>query len=148
MKNIKNFKPSKKSRYNQGYINQNSCKKLFESIKNQPIIYRSSYEKKFMFWCEQSKFVKHWGSECIEIHYELNGKPHRYYPDYLLEMTDGRVILVEIKPKNQTVKPLNENCYAWEQWIRNQAKWKAARDWCQKNDIQFWILTEDTINKL
>ena len=145
---IKHVKPSKKSRYQQGYINPQSCKKLFESVKNQPIIYRSSYEKKFMVWCENSPIVKVWGSECIEIPYIMNNKPHRYYPDYVLELNDGRKILVEIKPKSQTIKPTNMNCYAWEQWIKNQHKWTAAKQWCDRNGLEFWILTEDTINKL
>lgn len=101
-----------------------------------------------MIWCENSPLIKRWGSECIEIPYMLGEKQHRYFPDYLVEMEDGRKILVEIKPKNQTTRPLNMNCYAWEQWTKNSAKWNAAKQWCDRNGLEFWILTEETINKL
>ena len=47
--NIKNLKPHKNGRYNQEYINQASCKKLFPQLKFDNIIYRSSYEKKFIY---------------------------------------------------------------------------------------------------
>ena len=101
-----------------------------------------------MIWCENSPLVKVWGSECIEIPYIMKDKPHRYFPDYVLELTDGRKILVEIKPKSQTIKPLNNNCYAWETYVKNQYKWQAAKEWCNRNGLEFWILTEETINKL
>ena len=39
---IKNLKPSRNSRYKQGYVNPKSCKKLFPSIIHEAIIYRSS----------------------------------------------------------------------------------------------------------
>ena len=79
---IKQLKPSKKSRYNQGYINPTSCKKLFPTMVKQEIIYRSSYEKKFITWLESNKSVKYWGSECLKIPYlYIDGKMHNYYPD-------------------------------------------------------------------
>ena len=49
---IKSLRPSKKSRYEQGYVNPNTCKKVFESQRGIPIIFRSSLEKKFVIWCE------------------------------------------------------------------------------------------------
>ena len=58
MKDIKKLKPSKSSRYDQGYIDPKSCKKIFESQKNKPIIYRSSYEKKVIMWLETNKNVE------------------------------------------------------------------------------------------
>ena len=50
MNGIKNLKPRRDGRYEQGYINQESCKKLFPQMKFDKIIYRSSYEKKFIYW--------------------------------------------------------------------------------------------------
>ena len=53
--NIKQLKPRRDGRYEQGYINQESCKKLFPSqMKFEKIIYRSSYEKKFIYWLENN----------------------------------------------------------------------------------------------
>lgn len=147
--NIKQLKPSKKSRYNQGYINPTSCKKLFPTMVKQEIIYRSSYEKKFITWLESNKSVKYWGSECLKIPYlYIDGKMHNYYPDYFIEMVDGSCIVVEIKPHNQTIKPINENCWAYKEYTKNMCKWRATKEFCDAKGYQFKILTEKSISKL
>lgn len=148
--NIKSLKPSKSSRYKQGYINPNSCRKLFPELKYDKIIYRSSYEKIFMSWLENSSQVKHWGSECICIPYysAIDNKYHHYYPDYFVEMVDGTGMVVEIKPLNQTTKPLNENCYAYREYVKNMCKWQAAQEFCKEKGYKFKILTEQTIQKM
>lgn len=150
MKNIKELHPSKKSRYKQGYINPACCKKLFESLSNTPIIYRSSYEKKFLTWCEQSDKVLRWGSECLSIPYtsKLDRKKHTYYPDYVLEMTNGEIWVVEIKPWSQTQKPNPNNQWAVEEWIKNISKWEAAIQFCASHNMKFRIFTERTIENL
>lgn len=146
---IKQLKPSKKSRYDQGYINPTSCKKLFPTMTKQEIIYRSSYEKKFITWLESNKSVKYWGSECLKIPYlYIDGKMHNYYPDYFIEMVDGSCIVVEIKPHNQTIKPINENCWAYKEYAKNMCKWRATKEFCDAKGYQFKILTEKSISKL
>ena len=150
--NIKQVRPSKK-RYRQGYINPNSCKKLMESQSSAPIIYRSSYEKNFIYYLESSPHIKSWASECVAIPYinKLDGQSHRYYPDFFIITEDDQKILVEIKPKNQTVPPktpLDPNGYAWKEYIKNRCKWSAALDFCERNGLIFKILTEETISKL
>ena len=65
--NIKQLRPKRNSTFKQGYINRDMCKKLFESTKTEPIIFRSSWEKKFIEWCESSPLVLKWGSECCKI---------------------------------------------------------------------------------
>lgn len=147
--NIKNLKPSKKGRYKQGYIDPSTCKKLFPSISRTPIIYRSSYELKFINWLENSKSVKYWGSECVKIPYFfIDGKTHSYYPDYLVEFEDGSRMIVEIKPYNQTQKPINENCWLYKEYEKNICKWKATTEFCNKCGYKFKILTEKTINQI
>lgn len=147
--NIKQLKPSKSCRYKQGYINTKSCKKLFPGLYNEKIIYRSSYEKKFMLWLESNKNIKYWGSECFSIPYkDLQGNIHRYFPDYFIEMIDGTGVVVEIKPYNQTIKPINENCYAMKEYIKNSLKWKAMKEFCDNKGYKFKIITEKTLNKL
>lgn len=147
--NIKNLTPSKKSRYKQGYIDPRSCKKVFEQLSRDHIIYRSSYEFKFIMWLENSDKVSRWGSECIKIPYLwVDGTTHSYYPDYFVEMADGTKMLVEIKPHNQTQKPMNENCWGAKEYAKNMCKWKAAQEFCQKKGFIFKVLTEKTINQL
>ena len=70
-------------RFKQGkYIPRNPNK-----YKGDPrnIIYRSSWEHKFMLWCDQqNSSVQEWGSEEIVIPYvsPVDGKRHKYYPDF------------------------------------------------------------------
>lgn len=146
---IKRLKPDKNSRYNQGYINPLSCKKLFDSLKTEPVIYRSSYEKKFIFWLENNKNVKNWGSECLKIpYYSIDNKKHFYYPDYVIEFHDGTIMVAEIKPYNQTQKPIQENVWLTKEYIKNILKWKAAKQFCDINGYKFRIFTEKTIKNI
>jgi hypothetical protein len=148
-KDIKNLKPSKKSRYKQGYINPKSCKKLFESQQNEKIIYRSSYEKRFILWLEKSEKVKYWGSECISIEYiGEDGQKHHYWPDYIVEFIDGRKFVFEVKPYSQTVQPDPRCEYAYREYKKNMLKWTAARQFCERNGMHFKVITEHIISRL
>ena len=68
------------------------------------VIYRSLWEKHAFKWCDDNPKVKRWSSEetVIPYLYEVDKRYHRYYMDLTLEMTDGKIILVEINPQ---VKP-------------------------------------------
>ena len=147
---IKHLKPKKQGRFKQGYINPASCKKLFESAQNQPIIYRSSWERRFIYWCESCPRVKYWGSECTCIRYfnPVDQKEHRYFPDFVVEMQDGTTMIVEIKPSNQTKKPDAENSWAMRTWAVNSAKWTTLKKLCEERGYKFCILTEKTISRL
>lgn len=148
-RNIKYLKPKKNGRYKQGYIDPRSCKKLFEQISKEVIIYRSSYELKFIMWMENSDKVTRWGSECFYIPYMfVDGTTHKYWPDYFVEFVDGTKMVVEIKPYNQTQRVTNENCWAAKEYAKNMCKWNAAMEFCKKKGYLFKVLTEKTINQL
>ncbi len=53
--------------------------------------------------------------------------------------------MVEVKPKKQTI--LKENASKQEKmiWIINNAKWEAAKRFCDKNKIEFKVITEKEI---
>ena len=49
------------------------------------VIYRSSWEKRFMIYCDKNRAVVEWGSEEIAISYRsIDNRPHRYYPDFYI----------------------------------------------------------------
>lgn len=149
--NIKHLKPNKNSRYQQGSINPKSCKKYFDSCRNEPIIYRSGLEYKFMELFENSKKISKWASEPIKIPYysRLDKKMMNYYPDYIIEMSNGKKIIVEIKPSNQTVKPKSEDSLWLKQsWVKNIDKWMAAKKFASEHNMGFTILTEKDLNKI
>jgi len=143
--NIKNMKPRRDSKYHQGYVPQQFCKKLFGSTKNEPIIYRSGLEYQFIQFCENNPKIKKWASEPLPIEYfsRLDNKLCNYYPDYVLETEDGSHIIVEIKPYNQTVKPKDSDSrWLKEQWVKNTDKWKYANEFAHKHNAKFIIITE------
>ena len=117
------------------------------------IIYRSSYELKFMNWCDISDSVLQWGSEEVVIPYisPLDKKIHRYFVDFFVKVNGKKGIrycLVEVKPhrftqepkvpKRKTKKFLNEV----KQWGVNLSKWEAAKEFCLDRNWEFMIITE------
>ena len=114
--------------------------------------YRSSWEFAFMRFCDEHPSVEQWASESIRIPYRnpLSGKHTIYVPDFFIVYTDKgskkRVELIEVKPKNQTVKEkLGNSRTNQAHWVVNQAKWGAASAWCKQKGIIFRVISEDDI---
>lgn len=155
---IKKLKPTKNSGFNQGYFNPKNPEKYIGPI---PIIYRSSWEYKFMIWCDTNDKVITWSSEPVEIKYwsRQDSKDHKYYPDFYFKQLkqDGthEQYIVEIKPKDQITKPkpptknsakaLKSYKFLAEQYVKNMDKYKAAIEYCDGFGYKFIVLTEDTI---
>jgi hypothetical protein len=118
------------------------------------VIYRSSWELKFMRWCDVSSSVKEWGSETIVIPYRspVDSRVHRYFVDFYVKIVNkaGETVkyLVEIKPEKFTKPPIQPKVknrkYVEEvfQYGTNQAKWKAANEFCEDRNMMFLVLTE------
>jgi hypothetical protein len=117
------------------------------------IVYRSSWELKYMNWCDLSDSVIEWQSEEMFIPYvsPIDGCYHRYFPDFKVKVKTKRGVetwVIEIKPMKQTLAPkvqkkktkryINEVMT----YAKNDSKWKAAEKWCQKKGYRFQILTE------
>jgi len=120
----------------------------------QTVTYRSSWEVKFMKWCDTNASVLEWGSETAIIPYKspVDNKIHRYFVDFYIKVKDktGAVTryLVEIKPAKFTQPPAipqrKTKRFIQEvfQYGVNQAKWKAANEFCLDRSMQFIVLTE------
>ena len=119
------------------------------------IVYRSSWEKKFMNWCDLTESVSEWQSEEFFIPYRspIDGRVHRYFPDFFVKYKDNngkkRVLVIEVKPKKDTKMPTTNpkrRTKSWAYSVRtyavNQAKWKAAKEFCKDNNYEFKIMTE------
>ena len=54
------------------------------------VIYRSSWELKFMKWCDNNVSVLEWGSETMIIPYKspVDSKVHRYFVDFYIRVKD------------------------------------------------------------
>ena len=142
---IKNHKPKRNGHFHQGYVNPKYTTKLFQSVKNEPIIYRSGLELQFIQFCENNPKILKWASEPIAIKYfnRLKNRESNYYPDYIIENYKGERTIVEIKPYNQTIKPSEiDSMWLKEAWITNVDKWKAAMKFAEDNNMKFIIITE------
>ena len=121
------------------------------------IIYRSLWERKFMKYCDSTTNVLEWGSEELALPYRspIDNKVHRYFPDFYIKVREntGRIkkYLIEIKPKKQTLEPKVQKrktkSYIYEvyEYAKNQAKWKAAKEFCEDRRWEFKILTENEL---
>lgn len=114
------------------------------------IICRSLWERNICKFCDLNESVLKWSSEEFVIPYinPLDSKQHNYYPDFVIQFkTNGetKTWMVEVKPKKQTL--LKENASKKEKitWIINSAKWKAAKNYCDKHNMEFKVITEKEI---
>ena len=122
------------------------------------IIYRSLWERKFMVYCDKNAKILEWGSEEIALPYisPHDSRVHRYFPDFYIKVQEntGKVkrYLIEVKPLKQTVKPKRPKRqtkgYIREafEYARNQAKWKAAREYCADRMWEFKVITEKELD--
>jgi hypothetical protein len=108
-----------------------------------------------MQYCDLTESVNEWRSEEFFIPYvsPLDNKVHRYFPDFFVKYKDknniNRTLVVEIKPQKDLKEPdanpkrkTKSWAYSVKTWVINQAKWKAAKEWCADRKYEFRILTE------
>jgi hypothetical protein len=134
-----------------GYFKPKNPNKYIGDHEN--IIYRSRWESKFMLYLDNHPDVLKWCSEEFFIPYlsPKDNKVHRYFPDFLVKKQKDGVIetlVIEIKPKAQTMPP-KMNGKQTKRMITeamtyavNEAKWKAAKEFCADRKYKFIILTE------
>jgi hypothetical protein len=118
------------------------------------IVYRSLWELRFMKWCDTTNSVEEWGSEIVVVPYisPIDRKIHRYFVDFYIKVRDRhgnlQKYLVEIKPEKFTKPPeipkRKTKAFIDEvfQYGVNDAKWKAAFEYCEDRNMKFIILTE------
>lgn len=107
----------------------------YTGLKNGPVeVYlRSSYESTYARILDSDENVASWTHEPFRIPYFFDGSVHNYVPDFLVTFLDGSKKLVEVKPAVLTETPVNA------------AKSSAARVWCETNDVEFTIVSEDLL---
>lgn len=106
--------------------------------------------------------VLEWSSEEMAIPYKspIDGKWHRYFPDFIIKMKDksGKLIvkMIEVKPFDQTQqpavhdrtrKPTRRYLTEVARYGINTAKWKAAHEYCIDRGWEFVIITEKDLGR-
>ena len=114
--------------------------------------YRSSWEWAIMNMCDNNPAIAKWASEAVKIPYRcpLTGKQTIYVPDFFVNYVDKggkqHAEVWEVKPASQALKervgrnPMNQAAF-----IKNMAKWEAARAWCSRQGIMFRVISENDI---
>ena len=118
------------------------------------VIYRSSWELRCMKYFDHNPNIVEWASEETFVPYKnpVDGKWHRYFPDFIIKVKEStgdlKTYVIEVKPAKQTRPPLPRKrvsksyLYEMKTYAVNQAKWKAAKEWCADRRIEFKIITE------
>jgi hypothetical protein len=127
-------------------------KKYRGDYKN--IVWRSTWELRAMKSFDENPNVMEWSSEEVIVPYydPTAGRNRRYFPDFVVKtlQKDGSIktLMLEVKPYSQTVEPKKQKKvtkrYITEvtTWGTNQAKWRAAEEYCLDRDWHFKVITE------
>lgn len=156
---IKNLKPSANSKFKQGYFQVQYPEKYIGNPTE--IIARSSWEQKFMNWCDNHPAVKRWSSEPVAIPYisPIDNRQHKYYVDFYAEVLKAGIVekwLIEIKPNAQTKMPSKsllegsktlkkQQQYNWalKTYIINATKFAAAKNFAESRGMRFGVAGEN-----
>lgn len=112
---------------------------IYESKKGGQVNYRSGWELEFAQWLDAAPDVVSFEYEKLVIAYVSNAKSkkmRKYYPDFAVTYTDGRLEIIEIKPSRRVHQ------------ARNMKKSLAAGDWCRVNGAIYKIVTEVELKAL
>ena len=110
MVDIKKVKPN--GDHKSGKYSPRNPDKYIGDIHN--IIYRSSWEYRFCIYCDNNDSILKWSSEPVAIDYynPLDKKDHKYNVDFYIKVQredqTEQDWIIEIKPENQTKKPIYE----------------------------------------
>ena len=121
------------------------------------IIYRSLWELKFMKYCDSNSNILEWGSEEVIVPYRspIDNRYHRYFPDFYIKVREStgtiKRMIIEIKPQKQCIEPKVQKkktrSYVYQvcEYAKNQAKWEAAKEFCEDRQWEFKVLTENEL---
>jgi len=143
------------TKYHQGRFSPKNPEKWINSQKNIPIIFRSSYERKFCSWLDMNDSVLLAGSEVNPVPY-FNPVKRRnaiYFPDFYMKIKDtqGNIkeYMIEVKPEKETRAPIRGKkqksksaIYEKAMWMINYSKWRYAEIYCKQRGWIFKLVTE------
>lgn len=103
-------------------------------FKNREMIHcESRLERYFVRLLDFDRNVVEVESQPVCITYSYKGKPRKYYPDFKVVNSDGRVRIIEVKPKSKTQHP------------NNVIKFIIGQMYCETKGWEYQIVTEDQI---
>ena len=121
-------KKTRKPKFREGFYESTKMHKKFH--------YRSSWEATMYELLDSWNEVISYDCEPIKIKYIHKGQCRDYIPDLIIKFKSGKTQIAEIKPSNQTLLEINKD------------KWSAAESACKLRGMEFFVYTEQEIQKL
>jgi hypothetical protein len=113
------------------------------------IFARSKWELLYMSTLDGSNMVLKWMSEPKQLNIKyldpVTKKVQNYWPDFLIQYTNGDIEIVEIKPMAQSVAEKAMTRFDKLSLITNSAKWAAASAFAKKIGAKFRVVTEQQL---
>lgn len=107
------------------------------SIKNNDVVeFESQLERNLTYILERRLDVVMYCEQPITIEYFEGNQKKRYTPDFYIKYFDGSEEIIEVKYQKDLLEKKDEL----------EAKFKAAKEMCDANNISFRVITEDDIN--
>jgi hypothetical protein len=160
-KRIQDFLKPRAGKVQQGYFRPARPEKYVGDVST--IVFRSSWEFKFLKWCDSSPTVIKYASEPVGIPYmsPLDKRGHTYYVDFYVVTKDNegneQGWLIEVKPNKYTKPPVAPTrmtdkqtanyVHSAKQYIVNRAKFEAAKEFAAVRGLKFGIITENFLFK-
>ena len=122
------------------------------------ILHKSGLELRAFQFTDHNEKIEKWSIEPFAISYfkSLTGRIHRYYIDLFIQFKNGHKFLVEIKSSIETIPPLKPKKNTTKSLINykkalityqtNTEKWEAAKEFANKNNMKFIIITEKQLS--
>ena len=120
-------------------------------------VFRSSWERRMMYFLDNNPNVIRWGSELVQVPYlsPKDGNIHRYFVDFYAETVSQSGVrskcLIEVKPLKKLSAPKTRNrsqktiTTETVEYAVNMAKFEAATAYAKMNGMRFDIFTEEDI---
>jgi len=156
-RDIHDFLKPQNGRVKQGYFTPHNPHKYTGDLSK--IIYRSSWELKFLTYCDQNDAVVEYASEPVGVPYfnPILKKECTYWIDcymatkgtndslnkWLIEVKPNKYLTPPEPPKRLTEKQTLNYARHAKAYIINNAKFAAARLYASKHEMRFGIITEN-----
>lgn len=72
--------------------------KGYTTCKGTQVFYQSSWERAFLEVADKSKFISYVGRPAAFLTYVFEGVQRKYFPDFVVVLTNGTGAVIEIKP--------------------------------------------------
>jgi len=151
---------SRRPKYKQGIYKPRNKAKCINTQSGKKVEYRSQLEFEYMYKLDYSNRITKWGSEVVWIPYynPIKKRVCQYWTDLVVHSKEHGVLIVEIKPEKEITAILENKIpkrtgrkkestlmYELKMFAINQAKWRAAKEYCDTKGWKFVLVSEKNI---